>query len=339
MSPLRLVGPFVRGISLRRTASEPRSQRERRVRPKFAIASALTIGLVACAGTRTKSSTSEADHAPAHPIEDIVASNNKPEPIGLLLSNLDLSMQRWNQLQLTGSTAQDHEKARKLELWIAGEAHRRRSEIVEQLEGGPRQNRIVSAMALGFTRDVEAQSPLLAALNDVDAEVVSNACLGLWLLERSDTPLERLCELVRTHSEPSARSNAALCLAMLTGRGATSPCALEAARLGLLDTEPSVRGHCALVLGNLLDKESLVSLGDHLADPVPLVAASSATAIMHIGKEVPSERGRAARLLVKALDSTRGVVRDEIHIRLVRLAGTDHGKDPKDWMEWALRLP
>jgi hypothetical protein len=311
----------------------------RRELPRRARVLALVAVLAACAGSGTKQAQPPADHAPAHPIGDIVEATNKPDPIGLLLSNLDLAIQRWSQLHLTGSSGDDQTKALMLDKWIAGEAHRRRSELIEQLESGPRQNRIVSAMALGFTREVEIQSPLLSALNDPDGEVVSNACLGLWLLERADTPLERLCEIVRTHQAASARSNAALCLMVLTKKGARADCAVEAARLGMLDTEPSVRGQCAIVLGNVLDRESMVSLGDHLLDPVPLVAVSCAKAITHIGKEVPAERGNAARMLVKAFDESKGVLKAELHVRLVVLSGTDRGKDPKDWMEWALRLP
>lgn len=316
------------------------SRPTRRLARSLAASLALAIA-ASCAGTGKKSSTPDADGdvAPQRPIEDIVSASATPEPIGLLLSNLDLSMRRWNQLQLSGSTAQDHEKARKLQLWITGEAHRRRGELIEQLETGPRQNRIVAAMALGFTHDVEAQSPLLNALGDSDAEVVSNACLGLWLLERADTPLERFCELVRSHSDATVRSNAALCMAMLTGQGARGACALEAARLGLLDTEPSVRGHAALTLGNLEDRESVVALSDQLADPMPLVAASAALALSHIGKQVPEVRGQAARALVQGFDAARGVTKNEIHVSLVKLAGADKGKDPQDWMEWALRLP
>lgn len=319
----------------------PAAFRSTRARIASVLLASACAWSASCAGAGAKSSAREegADGAPQHPIEDLVNASAKPEPIGLLLANLDRSMQRWNQLQLSGSTAQDREKARKLELWIAGEAHRRRSELVEQLEGGPRQNRIVAAMALGFSRDVEAQSPLLNALGDADPEVVSNACLGLWLLERADTPLDRLCELMRTHADATVRSNAALCLAMLTGKGAEGACALDAARLGLLDAEPSVRGHAALTLGNVKDSESLVALADHLADPVPLVAAASARAIAHIGKEVPEARGRAARALVKGFEGSKGVLKSEIHVSLVGLAGADKGKDPQDWMEWAVRLP
>lgn len=298
----------------------------------------LVVANAACAATG-KTKTSADDGAPKRPIAEIVEASNTQESIGQLLARLDLSMQRWNALQISASTPDDRNKARNLELWIQREAHARRAELVEQLETGPHQNRVVAAMALGFTREVEVQSPLLAALADRDPEIQGNALLGLWLLERADTPLDRVCELLRSSPEPTVRSNAALCLMTLTDKGARSDCTLEAARLGLLDPEPSVRSQSALVLGNVVDKDSLVSLADHLTDPVPLVAASSARALTHIGQEAPTEKGKVVRALVKALDETKGPAKREVHASLVVLAGTDHGDESKEWMEWALRLP
>ena len=113
---------------------------------------------------------------------------------------------------------------------------------------------------------------------------------------------------------------------------------LEAARVGLLDAEPGVRSQCALVLGNLVDKASLDSLTDHLVDPVPLVAAASARAIGHIGRNEPSAKGKAARALVAALDEAKGAAEKEVHSNLVYLAGVDHGKrvvmDGSGWSAW-----
>lgn len=307
-------------------------------RPALAGGFAAVACFCACAGLGSPKS-SEDDGAPKKPIAELVEATNTPVPIGQLLAQLDLSIQRWNELLISGTTRDDHEKARKLELWIQGEAHRRRTEIIEQLETGAPQNRTVAAMALGLTREAEAQSPLIAALGDPEPAVVSNALLGLGLLGRSDTPLDQVCVLLRTHADPALRSNAALCMAQLTGAGARADCALEAARFGLLDTEPTVRSHCALALGNLLDKASVDSLVDHLTDPVPLVAAASAKALGHIGKGVPTEKGKAARALVGALDGSKGIVKDEVRRNLLLLAGVDHGKETKDWLEWAVRLP
>jgi len=279
------------------------------------------------------------DNTRERPLSEVVSATNEPDPIGLLLARIDGSMKRWNELQLTGKTAGDREKLRKLELWIAGEVHRRRAEIIEQLEGGPRQNRVVAAMALGFTREQEVQSPLLAALDDKESEVVANALLGLWLLERDDTPLQRIADHMRTHQDPGVRSNASLCLMTLVNKGASGEGVVEAARLGLLDDEPTVRSHAALTLGSLLDAESVQALADHLTDAVPIVAAASAKALAHIGTGVPREKGRVARALVKGLDETKGPVQDEVHLSLAQLAGVDRGRDSSEWIEWAMRLP
>src|SRR5262249_1175408 len=94
---------------------------------------ALALFAPACAGSGANKKTSD-DGAPKQPIGDLVEATNKPEPIGQFLASLDAAMRHWNELQLTGTTHADREKARKLELWLATEAHQRRAEIVEQLE-------------------------------------------------------------------------------------------------------------------------------------------------------------------------------------------------------------
>lgn len=316
----------------------PMPQRRRVVSRCLTLALVLTASACTTAGAN-KTQSKTGDGAPERPIADIVEASNQPESIGQFLATLDGAMRRWNELQLTGTTREDRDKARKLELWLSAETHGRRTEIIEQLEAGPRQNRVVAAMALGFTRDVQVQSPLLAALDDSDSEVVANALLGLWLLERDDTPLDKICALVSLEREASVRTNASLCLMTLTNKGARSPCAVDAARRGLFDDEPSVRNHSALTLGNLLDGDSLLPLAEHLCDPVPIVALACAKAITHIGRTVPTEKGRAARALAKGLDEVKGPFKDELRMHLVELAGGDHGKDSKDWMEWAMRLP
>ena len=303
----------------------------------FALA-ALLLLTGGCASNTAKKPTDTSDSRD-RPASEIIEATNQPVPIGKLLVEIDASIRAWNHLLLTASTAEDRRKARMLEDNLSRVTHQRRTEIIEQLESGPLNNRVVAASALGFTRDVQAQSPLIAALDDAYPEVVGNALLGLMLLGRTDTPLDPICRLMQSSPDESVRRNAAQCLASLVQAGARSDCALQAARQGISDAEPGVRSQSALLLATLVDKESLPMLCDRLEDAVPLVSAAAARAVAYIGSESPPDKGTAARALSRAYGEAKGTMRDHFRTALVSLAGVDHGVEPKEWAEWANRLP
>src|SRR5689334_4075278 len=165
------------------------------------------------------------------PIGDLVERTKVAEPIGKVVAELDLQIRAWTNLKMTAATAEDRTKARELEKIISGSAHARRGELIDQLQTGPLANRIVAASALGFTRDPEALSPLVGALDDRNPEVVGNALLGLMILGNAGAPLDRICVLMRNDSDPWVRTNAAQCLSTLVSAGAQSDCALKSARL------------------------------------------------------------------------------------------------------------
>ena len=290
-----------------------------------------------CASTSPERKGSGDDRE--RPAADIVEATNHPAPIGKLLADIDASIRAWNNLLLTARTAEDRRKARMLEDNLSRVAHKRRAEIIEQLESGPLNNRVIAASALGFTRDVEAQSPLIAALDDAYPEVIGNALLGLMLLGRTDTPLEPICRLMQSSQDESVRRNAAQCAASLVQIGARSDCLLNAARQGLSDAEPGVRSQSALLLATLVDTKSLPPLCDRLFDEVPLVAAAAARAVAYIGSESPPDKGTAARALSKAYADAKGAMRPHYRRALVELAGVDRGVEPEGWVEWANRLP
>ena len=300
----------------------------------------LSLALAAAAGCRSTPQAAPADDAnPKQPIEEIVAAENTPDSIGKVLVDLDARIRAWTNLTMTAVSDGDRRKARQLEQNLMFVAHKRRDELIAELESGPPNNRIVAASALGFTREAEAHSPLIAALEDSNVQVVSNALLGLALLGRADTPLERICDLLQTSTVGSVRSNAALCAANLVQAGARADCLLPSARFGLLDVEPGVRSQSALILAALVDRESLTAIGERIYDPVPLVGAACARAVAHVGLESPHDKGQAARILVKAFEDTDGPVRMQVQRGLASLAGGNYGEELKEWKQWAARLP
>jgi hypothetical protein len=297
----------------------------------------LVTGLLAggCSSTPTKKTDAEGPE----PIGKLVEATNKPAPIGKLLAELDSQMRAWNNLSLSAQTAEDRTKMRMLDMNLSAQTHKRRVEITEQLESGPLNNRVIAASALGFTREREALSPLLSALDDSSDEVVGNALLGLMILDQKDTPLDPICRLMQSSRDDGVRRNAAQCLAALVNEGGRGDCVLPAARLGLADSEPTVRSQCCMLLATLVDQESVQALCDRLYDETPLVVAAAARAISYLGTQSLTDKGACARALAKKFGETRGPIHTQLHKSLVELSGTDHGKEPDEWVKWATRLP
>lgn len=261
------------------------------------------------------------------------------EPLGKLLADLDLQIQRWNALTLTATSASHKREARLLEAVIVEQSSRRRDELIAALESGPPINRIRAAGALGFTRAVEAQSPLLAALHDPHPDVVHNALMSLSILGRADTPLDEICALMSDHPDPQTRGQAAYALRSILAAGASSELAVGVARRGLNDTEPFVRSQSALSLGIARDGASAPVLLDRLYDPVPLVADAASEALVAIALGVPERKGVIVRGLVEASGRSDALLKRRAQNALVRLSDVNYGDDLKLWNEWAQRLP
>jgi len=304
------------------------------------LACALVPG---CASTEQSPAAEAAEEAkstnPEQPIAQLVEATRKPEPIGKLLQTLDQEITAWNNLFLAAQSETDRAKARNLEKTIMTTTHNRRHEILEQLESGPLTNRIVAAAALGFTRDQAVQSPLLAALDDTEPQVNSAALLGLWLLGRSDTPLDRIAAHLTAGETEEVRTNAALCLSTLVKNGARGPSALPALRIGMLDRSPTVRAHCCLALAELGDTDSFQAIADMLTDRTTLAVAASARALAYLATQDIKLRGKAARAMVGAWIRAEEPAKTSIFRSMVELSGTNYGTDEEEWTKWASRLP
>jgi hypothetical protein len=305
----------------------------------------LASGILACASPGQEDPSQTADpNSPEiirpKPVGELIEATNQPEPIGKFIADLDASMRAWTNLIMSAQTEEDRRKASLLEQSLSASTHKRRAELIEQLESGPLSNRVVAASALGFTHDPEALSPLIAALDDGHPEVVSNVLLGLTLLGSPDTPLGGVCHLLSTSTDTGIRRNAAQCAAGLVQAGARDDCILPASRLGLVDREePTVRAYCALILATLEDQSSLPALCDRLYDPVPLVRAAAIRAVAYIGSHSPKDKGTAARALVAAMEKSEGSSRAQFMKALVELSTVNYGPNDKEWIEWAARLP
>jgi len=263
----------------------------------------------------------------------------EPESIGYFLANFDKSVRRWNELKLGPGTERDVRTLRALEANLGKRARERQPELVTVVESSAPGNRGVAAIALGFAGDPAAISPLVAALDDPNPDVVQKVLLGIGILGDPATPLDPITALLERAADPWTRNNAAYALQCLVANGARDPSIDEACRLALIDQEPGVRAQAASILGMLRDAESISFLGDLLLDEEPLVSRASMTALVHIGLEHAEEKGRVARLLVDALDRLKGSLRQNLIFELSRLADRNLGNDTSPWREWAYRMP
>jgi len=288
----------------------------------------------ACASTATDETVQEDLTLPG----DRARARMEEQPIGLFLRTTNNEIRSWTKLALTARSTEDKRKASLLEQNLRRRTRERIDDLIHELEAGPLPNRIVAASALGFTRDEKALSPLLAALEDADIEVQSNALLGLRLLEREETPLERICELMRYGGDNWVRSNAASCASTLVNLGARSDCLTDAARDGLTDPEPGVRSHSALILATLVDDESMGVLSDLLYDEIRLVRSAAMRSIAYLGSEDPRQKAEAASALVRAFIASEGSARDQLLLTLEELSGQHYGEDDEEWADWAQRL-
>jgi HEAT repeat protein len=268
---------------------------------------------------------------------DVVSIQTEELAIGEFLAKIDLAMRAWTRLAQTAASPEERRQARELERFLRHQTAQRRAELVVQLETGPPYNRVRAASALGFT-DASALSPLLAALSDPEPDVVHNALLGLALLADPTTPLEPIATLLQEGSDPHTRANAAYALRSVIEAGASSAPALDAARSGLVDSEPLVRVQAALILGLAADGESIAVLNDLLYDPTPLVSRAAIEALVLIAEGDPSSRGPVARALVAAVEHAPSMTRPPAKAALLEVAGKDHGEHD-EWLRWAQGLP
>jgi hypothetical protein len=310
-------------------------------RPGLFGASHFLLGLALCAAGCASSGSKEppAPDREITPIGDLVAREKKPDSIGKFLSDLNNDIKAWNNFFLDAKTDEEKTRSRLMETHITTVAHQRRTEIIQELESGPLNNRIVAAAALGFTHDVEAQSPLIAALDDKEAEVVSNALYGLWLLGRTDTPADRICPLLSSSRDTGVRTQASLLLMSLTAAGAKDACIAPSARLCLTDESPAVRVHCLLILANIEDTSSVQAVIDLLSDETPLVVSAAARALTYLGAKDPHSKGLAARALVKAWIKAKDPTKSTLLRALIEMSQRNYGTDEKEWATWAERLP
>lgn len=314
--------------------------REERRLTTWALLAGLCAGL--CAGCASSSKKTEETPPDSQlEIETYVPIDvQDPDAIGAFLTGVDREIQEWSGHVLGARNDRERRKAMIIERNLTQRTRERQAELIEQLEVGPPTNRIVAAAAVGFTRAEAAHSPLLAAIEDEDPRVVSNALLGLAILQRPDTPLDRIGELLGLSPDPIVRAMAAYA-ARHAGQENTASAErlIDAARIGLVDEDAFVRSQCILLLAEIQHTDSIGDITDRLRDDVPLVSASAVRGLLIIGMEDEHYYGEVARSLTDTLRDVEGEDRRRILRALIELSERNLGTDAAAWREWSQRLP
>lgn len=304
------------------------------------LALPLCLSLAACASGGAKKSMTDREFE----VEsgDYVERQVEGEPknAGKILAEFDGKMRAWSGLTAVGDDTKDGPRATGLFQDLKFRANRHLQLLIDELQFGVTKNRIIAAMAVGFSGSDEALSPLLAALEDADERVEINALIGLYILRSKDTPLGVLTDRMTSHPNPTVRHMAADALAYCVQEGATGDGLVVAAHKGLIDEEPMVRARSALLLAELVDAESIDLISDLLYDEVQIVKQAARQSITYIGLNDDQAKGDAARALGSALSKAESK-RDEkkLILYMQTLSTINLGDDVDEWLRWANDQP
>lgn len=307
----------------------------------FALTLAL-LGLGACRTTETgkDAEATEAATPGTKPYDPRVWDQVDEVPLGMFLAELDKSMRAWTNLTLTAQTSGDRKRANLLQKDLMKKVHKRQTELMDALAGGPPRSRAIAAGALGFSAAKEAQGPLIVALADRDGEVVQNAALALALLQDPETPFAPLLEVYQDHPFGQARANAAYAVRTLLEAGrAVDDDVRRAARHGLVDSEPFAQAQSALILAIAGDGESVPALRDLIAERSALVASAAIRSLVELARRDLKLLGPVARALVNGLGTAPAELAPAVRSALVQVSGHNFGNDTAAWNTWAQRLP
>lgn len=267
-----------------------------------------------------------------------VALIDEREP-GEVLTEIDVQLQRWNELLLSSDKA-DQRARRSMEEHLRIRARNHFELLSDQLTDGIVRHRTIAAAAIGFSADDEATPLLVAALDDESVDVVDAALLGLGILADPKTPMGPLARKLEQGVDGWTRSNAAFAIKKLLEAGAPKEQVIASLRLALLDSWDSVRAQAAATLMVVGDRKDIVSLEDALYDPATMVVMAAAKGVRRIGAEDDTARGEAARALFDAWQEREGnAVRAVLRDQMAQLAQRNFGNEPSQWREWAYGLP
>ena len=295
------------------------------------------FGLLAVGCASTSKGSDDAEE-PEKYVQRVTGTKKKGT--GLVLTEFDNMLNLWSNLTAVGDAEQDRGRANALREDLHYRANKYHDMLASELEVGPVRNRMIAAMALGFSNRDETLSTLLNALQDEDERVEINAMIGLSILEDPQTPLSELTTRMSDHSNPQARAMASSAILKCLKAGADGIGVLEHARRGLNDEEPVVRVNSCLILAEMRNADSIPAIADLLYDDVPLVVRAARYSTAYIAIHDDHARGEAARALTQAMEREEETKEQQkIMLYLKKISTIDHGDKVEDWSAWADGLP
>jgi len=256
------------------------------------------------------------------------AENPNLRSIQAVLLQINRAQMDWQVFMKDLPSAEARLKLEKVERYLRDITSRHLNELLRILTTGSEYFRTIAAFAVGWPRHPEAIQPLINALRDPSPAVVSNACLGLYVLDLPEIPAGPLGEVALEHSDPDARCNAALALSALAALPGKAEEVRPFLRKLLKSEDARIRVHALRGYLRISRKEDLPDLLPLLQDPVPLVRSAAVLAVGHVGgpkvvaplleKISPSETNQNVRLYARKV--------------LQRLSGgQDAGYDLRAW--------
>lgn len=199
--------------------------------------------------------------------------------------------------------------------------------LVHVLASHDLEGRLVAASALGFSGDRRAVEPLLAACNDENLEVRTNAYFAIGILGSHETPIDPL--LIGLHDQNSVvREAASFAIAGTVSLGddrGSYASLIEA----LGDEDWRVANHSVRALGIIQKKECVpVLIQRGLRSGAYLVRLNSAAALAAIRSP------EAIEPLIDTLKDDQPQVQKMATFALEKITGESFGNDEPKWRDW-----
>lgn len=139
----------------------------------------------------------------------------------LVLTRLDQAMAEYVTNVGKADSPKAEQRAEALRSYLEAQSKRFMPELLAALGEAEARNRGIAAGALGFSGEDAALAPILNALEDSEALVRVNACLGIGMLAKPRTPLDTLNRILRDPEQPTqVRRSASWALVRLQRAGA-----------------------------------------------------------------------------------------------------------------------
>lgn len=242
----------------------------------------------------------------------------------VFFAELDQKLRLWREAK----NKNVHEVIQPTELALKEMVRGNFSQLVTACREGQPGERAIASMALGFSNDSRALTPLLDLLADPDPNLRYNALVAIGNIHDPETPVDPILPAIED-TDPMVRAGAAYCLGgivpPMTDKGALIPL-LKATQ----DPDTRVRANAVATLGymgNHMATKTIVS--NSLFDEHWIVRYNACAALGRMKDQ------RAVVPLIEKLDDENQDVRIMAEEALRQITDQDYGRNKSAWRAWA----